>query len=259
MRGPAHRVSPQNPTRDADLSAAAAAAAPLAVAMSSATEPTNSRALQSIAAERPQLRHRVSIHELTAPVEDAASPRPFDHHHPQQQQQLQTQKHSDSDLKMDDVASRPANPPSHAESSEVAELRSEIESLEEVIERLAEEKQALRMRLNEVEYARNFQVGHCKRWLQANFDFDRKDSPDLLAGIFEDYLLQNDSFEPLPHQMIVKNSTKGRLRREKLVQQRSQLRGLKREAKPGAVALQRTRMHVHAMSGCSVLTRVRRL
>lgn len=171
--------------------------------------------------ERPQLRRRVSTSGLaTADGATAAARATRD---PGEDGNEETQA----------SATRFSSTSSNDGSSETAELRQEIECLEEVIDKLEDEKNALKMRLNEIEFFQKFQVGHCKRWLQANFDFDRKDSPDLLAGIFEDYLMQNDTLEPLPHQMIVKNSAKGRMRREKLVQQRTQRRGVKRDTKPG--------------------------
>lgn len=160
---------------------------------------------------RPQLCRRVSAHDLLAPesaTQTVEAPR-------------QTKDDGDDKKKSN-------NP-----SNNTAELHQEIECLGQAIDKLEGEKNALKMRLNEIEYFQKFQVSHCKKWLQANFDFDRKDSPDLLAGIFEDYLLQNDNLEPLPHQMIVKNSAKGKLRRDKLIQQRTQRRGVKRETKSG--------------------------
>ncbi|TMW63130.1 hypothetical protein Poli38472_002071 [Pythium oligandrum] len=103
-------------------------------------------------------------------------------------------------------------------------LEDEIETLEAVIQRLDQEKHALKMRLNEIQYHQKFNVNDCKKWLAANFDFDRKDTPELLAGIFENYLMQNDTLEPLPHQLMVKNSNRAQARREKLVHKRSQYR-----------------------------------
>lgn len=170
--------------------------------------------------ERPQLRRRVSTSGLATADGAVAAARA-------------TQDPGEDENEETQASAQFSSTSSNDGSSETAELRQEIECLEEVIDKLEDEKNALKMRLNEIEFFQKFQVGHCKRWLQANFDFDRKDSPDLLAGIFEDYLMQNDTLEPLPHQMIVKNSAKGRMRREKLVQQRTQRRGVKRDTKTG--------------------------
>ncbi|RLN93465.1 hypothetical protein BBJ28_00003367 [Nothophytophthora sp. Chile5] len=101
------------------------------------------------------------------------------------------------------------------------DLREEIQGLEEIIDELDVEKRALQKQLNQVHYYQKFQVGDCKKWLQSNFDFDRKDTPALLAAIFEDYLLHNDDLEPLPHQLLIKNSTRAQNRRLKQVQDRS--------------------------------------
>ncbi|GLD93254.1 hypothetical protein PINS_up001846 [Pythium insidiosum] len=102
----------------------------------------------------------------------------------------------------------------------IAELQEEIESLEAVVQRLDDEKQALKMRLNEVQYYQRFNVTECKKWLAANYDFDRKDTPKLLAGIFENYLLQNERLDPLPHQLMVKNSSRAQARRERQINSR---------------------------------------
>lgn len=198
--------------------------------MSSSWEPRE-------APERLQLHRRVSILDLTgsgsSEGEDEHPPPLPPPPPPKSQVGRPTSQNP-----VPNVENSTRNPTPSPDSAElVADLRDEIEALEDALERVAAEKHALKMRLNEIEFVQKFQVGHCKRWLAANFDFDRKDSPDLLAGIFEDYLLQNDSLEPLPHQMIIKNSSRARARRDKLVQQRSQhqhLRGLKRDAKPGA-------------------------
>lgn len=172
--------------------------------------------------QRPQLRRRVSTSGLATLDATAAAA-------------IETQDPGEDENEETQASARFSSTSSNESISEATELRQEIESLEEVVDRLENEKNALKMRLNEMEFFQKFQVGHCKRWLQSNFDFDRKDSPDLLAGIFEDYLMQNDTLEPLPHQMIVKNSAKGRMRREKLVQQRTQRRGVKRDIKPGGL------------------------
>lgn len=105
----------------------------------------------------------------------------------------------------------------------VEELEDEVEALESVIERLDQEKHALRTRLNEVDFFKMFDFGDCKKWLTNNYEFDRRDTPELLAGIFENYLLQNDAFEPLPHQLLIKNSVRAQAKREKMVQGRSNL------------------------------------
>lgn len=190
--------------------------------MSSSSEP-------DAAPERLQLRRRVSILDLTGPdssSEDDAEPTP------RNPQSSPPNKNPASGTAASCASLLPTTTPSKTSNSPndevVAELRDEIEALEDALERVAAEKHALKLRLNELEFVQRFQVGHCKRWLAANFDFDRKDSPDLLAGVFEDYLSQNDNFEPLPHQVLLKNSARARTRRDKLVQQRTS--GLKRDA-----------------------------
>ncbi|RLN87813.1 hypothetical protein BBJ28_00008064 [Nothophytophthora sp. Chile5] len=101
------------------------------------------------------------------------------------------------------------------------DLREEIQGLEEIIDELDVEKRALQKQLNQMHYYQKFQVGDCKKWLQSNYAFDRKDTPALLAAIFEDYLLHSDDLEPLPHQLLIKNSTRAQNRRLKQVQDRS--------------------------------------
>ncbi|KAJ0411703.1 hypothetical protein ATCC90586_002087 [Pythium insidiosum] len=125
-----------------------------------------------------------------------------------------------------------------ATSPSVSELQEEVESLEAVVQRLDEEKQALKMRLNEIEYYQRFSVSECKKWLAANYEFDRKDTPELLAGIFENYLLQNDRLDPLPHQLMVKNSSRAQSRRERQIHSRyHQVLGRERERPTASVTV----------------------
>lgn len=120
----------------------------------------------------------------------------------------------------------------------ISDMQKEIKSLEEIIDKLDREKRALKMRLNEVGYYRKFQAAHCRKWLQANYDFDRRDTPELLASIFEDYLMQNEELSPLPHQLIVKNSAKGQRRRQKLlVAQSPRPRKVRDTTKAGALSI----------------------
>nr|CCA15292.1 AlNc14C10G1253 [Albugo laibachii Nc14] len=104
-------------------------------------------------------------------------------------------------------------PSSYVDQTE--ELQEENQYLEEIIDQLESEKNALKLRLNETQYYDRFDVANCKKWLQGNFEFDRKDTPELLATIFESYLMQDDNVDVLPHQLLVKNSTRARNRREK--------------------------------------------
>ncbi|CCI46991.1 unnamed protein product [Albugo candida] len=121
-----------------------------------------------------------------------------------------------------------ANPPSnHADQTQ--ELQEENQYLEEIIDQLESEKNALKMRLNETQYYDRFDVIDCKKWLQGNFEFDRKDTPELLATIFESYLMQDDNVNVLPHQLLVKNSTRARNRREKRNLQRMKLLTCRKE------------------------------
>lgn len=121
-----------------------------------------------------------------------------------------------------------ANPPSnHADQTQ--ELQEENQYLEEIIDQLESEKNALKMRLNETQYYDRFDVIDCKKWLQGNFEFDRKDTPELLATIFESYLMQDDNVNVLPHQLLIKNSTRARNRREKRNLQRMKLLTCRKE------------------------------
>lgn len=104
------------------------------------------------------------------------------------------------------------------------ELQDEVKSLEAVIRELEAQKFALTSRIEQIEYFKNFDVADCKKWLAFNFEFDRKDTPDLLAAMFENYLMQSDTLDPLPHQLLVKNSSKAQARRDRTLQAKSYLK-----------------------------------
>lgn len=119
-------------------------------------------------------------------------------------------------------APSPSSPTAAPEAAQVSqegavfELQQDVQCLETVVARLEQEKHALKMRLNEIEFLKKFNVGDCRKWLSDNYDFDRKDSAALLAQIFENYLMQNEQqMQPLPHQLMVKNPYRKRARRTK--------------------------------------------
>jgi hypothetical protein len=112
----------------------------------------------------------------------------------------------------------------------IKELQDEVKYLNVVIDKLEAERNALSLRMQEVRYFDKFNVAACKKWLLANYEFDRKDTPDLLTAIIENCMLQNDQVDILPHQLLIKNSLKAQKRRERdAAKKKQQSRSYKRQ------------------------------